>query len=377
MFDIDNVFYDDSVQTATLNPIAKSVTFKLNDGSDKTVSYGDDYADGKAYVEGNFVALSDTFFVNPRRVHHMVSLTKRVDVVVNGNNVYHVVFADNDARDEYIAGYADNFVQIGNRWYRLNLVHTAACTDATRTIFYVLDGNEAYSVTYEDADVYAEAKKKLGDFGSGGGSAPSVAKPVLSVESGWVDSGASLEITCSTEGATIHYTTDGSTPTKDSTSYSGAISITEDVTVKAIAIADGMKNSAVATGTYQVRTVDTTKYFKGWFLGSEPLEALTLADLTGLTGLESVVAESCNSPDPNTYEVPEGGLTEGGRIVWAYPASLGDINYVTDENETKNAIADSYTKQVLDVEGVNYNVYVLTTQVTLESGTVTATFTAE
>ena len=47
-------------------------------------------------------------------------------------------------------------------------------------------------------------------------------------------------------GAEIHYTTDGSTPTAESTLYSEAFTLTENTTVKAIAIKDG-ESSEVAT----------------------------------------------------------------------------------------------------------------------------------
>ena len=48
------------------------------------------------------------------------------------------------------------------------------------------------------------------------------------------------------DGAEIHYTTDGSTPTAESTLYSDAFTLTENTTVKAIAIKDG-ESSEVAT----------------------------------------------------------------------------------------------------------------------------------
>ena len=59
-----------------------------------------------------------------------------------------------------------------------------------------------------------------------------------------------VSITCETAGATIYYTTDGSNPTISSTQYTGPL--TENVsgvTIKAIAVKDGMINSAVGTGS--------------------------------------------------------------------------------------------------------------------------------
>ena len=88
-----------------------------------------------------------------------------------------------------------------------------------------------------------------------------VATPAFSVASGAVVSGTSVTITCSTEGAKIYYTTDGTKPTAESTEYTSAISITEAVTVKAIAVKDGMNNSAVASVSYTISSGNIPKGF--------------------------------------------------------------------------------------------------------------------
>ncbi len=79
-----------------------------------------------------------------------------------------------------------------------------------------------------------------------------VATPEFSVESGAVDSGTTVTITCATDGAKIYYTTDGSNPTASSTEYTAAISVTPPMTLKAIAIKSGMNDSAVASASYLI-----------------------------------------------------------------------------------------------------------------------------
>jgi len=79
-----------------------------------------------------------------------------------------------------------------------------------------------------------------------------VATPTFSPASWEQSAGVTLSVTlaCSTDGATIYYTTDGSTPTAESTAYSTAISVTATTTIKAIGIKQGMTNSDVASKTY-------------------------------------------------------------------------------------------------------------------------------
>ena len=82
--------------------------------------------------------------------------------------------------------------------------------------------------------------------------------PVFTPASGaTLRSGETVKMSCSTEGATIHYTLDGSEPTAESPLYTDEgvrISVQEagSVTLKAIAIADGMGDSYVATAVYTV-----------------------------------------------------------------------------------------------------------------------------
>jgi lysozyme len=61
-----------------------------------------------------------------------------------------------------------------------------------------------------------------------------------------------VTISDSTTGAVIYYTTDGSTPTTSSTRYSGPIPVSSTTTIKAMATASGMANSAIGTITYTV-----------------------------------------------------------------------------------------------------------------------------
>ena len=86
-----------------------------------------------------------------------------------------------------------------------------------------------------------------------------VATPSFSPTPGTYSSDQDLVVTisCSTPGATIHYTTDGTEPTVDSPVYTEPLTIMGTTTIMAMAEADNMVNSAVATATYTIDQVYT------------------------------------------------------------------------------------------------------------------------
>lgn len=81
------------------------------------------------------------------------------------------------------------------------------------------------------------------------------ATPTFSPSAGTYTSAQSVEISCATDGATIHYTTDGTEPNAESTTYAQAITVSETMTIKAIAVAAGYDNSSVATAAYKIVTL--------------------------------------------------------------------------------------------------------------------------
>ena len=85
----------------------------------------------------------------------------------------------------------------------------------------------------------------------GGETPTTVSTPTFSPAGGTYTTAQTVTITCSTIGATIYYTTNGSTPSASSTMYNGPITISETTTLKAIAIKDDT-SSNVATATYTI-----------------------------------------------------------------------------------------------------------------------------
>jgi hypothetical protein len=82
------------------------------------------------------------------------------------------------------------------------------------------------------------------------------AQPVITVASGTYPEAFSTTITCSTSGAVIYYTTDGSNPSANNgtpISSGDAVSITQTCTLKAVAVKDGAV-STVASASYLIST---------------------------------------------------------------------------------------------------------------------------
>jgi lysophospholipase L1-like esterase len=80
---------------------------------------------------------------------------------------------------------------------------------------------------------------------------PVAATPAFNPVSGTTFSTTlSVSITDTTPGATIYYTTDGSTPTSGSTAYTIAFTLSATTTVRAIAVASGYTQSALSSATY-------------------------------------------------------------------------------------------------------------------------------
>ena len=80
-----------------------------------------------------------------------------------------------------------------------------------------------------------------------------VATPIFSPAAGTINAGDTVTISTATADATIYYTLNGEDPTIDSTKYTGPITLTEDKTIKAIAVKETMINSAVAEASYTIK----------------------------------------------------------------------------------------------------------------------------
>lgn len=124
----------------------------------------------------------------------------------------------------------------GEHWSDVN-VKTGVSVGETVT------GYKRYKETNDyNASSAVSAKETMPKF--------TVKTPVISPAGGSYTGSVSVTITCGSTDAEIYYTTDGSTPDRGSARYTGAFTVTVPATVKAVAIKDGLNDSAVAAASY-------------------------------------------------------------------------------------------------------------------------------
>jgi hypothetical protein len=109
---------------------------------------------------------------------------------------------------------------------------------------------------------------------------PSAATPTFSPAAGAYAASQSVTISDTTAGATIYYTTDGTTPTTSSTVYSGPITVGSTGTLNAIAVLSGDANSAVATAAYTIGATVATPTFSPVAGAYTTAQTVTISDAT-------------------------------------------------------------------------------------------------
>ncbi len=127
-------------------------------------------------------------------------------------------------------------------------------TNARYVRMYGTQRATAYGYSLWDFEVYGTGTPPSGQ----------AATPTFSPGGGTYTSAQSVTIASATSGATIKYTTNGSTPTSSSATYTGAIQVSSATTIKAIAIKSGMTDSAVATASYTINTSQPGNWQLAW-----------------------------------------------------------------------------------------------------------------
>jgi len=176
---------------------------------------------------------------------------------------------------------------------------------------------------------------------------PGVPAQTFSPAQGTYSAQLSVTISDPQSGATIYYTTDGSTPTTSSPVYASPIPILASTTLKAMATYPGIKNSTVTTGTY--------------FLN------LPLAPVPVFSPLPSTYASAQSVKLSNTanlpmFYTPDGSAPTIKSTPYAAPIAV-------NQNTTIKAITYASGYQASGVSTGNYFIQAPTPTFTPASGT--------
>lgn len=84
-----------------------------------------------------------------------------------------------------------------------------------------------------------------------------VEAPTFTPPAGTYNAAQNVTIASTTPGATIYYTTDGTTPSASGTIYNGPVTIGTSLVLRAIAVKGGMANSPVSIAAYTIQILKT------------------------------------------------------------------------------------------------------------------------
>ena len=364
---------------ATVNPNKLKITYYF-DGriESQTFANQSDFNDAVAELEDKGLLLIGETWYNVDRLSIVEPNAKTIRFNFIGNVTITHEYADVSEVEEVIAFIEGGFVEINGKWYQGKQIHVAMTDPNSLTIKYDFLGMDMFPVTYKDQSAFEDALDKVTEIAEGGGSGTKKVKtPKIMPAGGEVDKGTHVTITCATEGATIHYTTNGDTPTSESPVYDGnPIEITAAITLKAIGIANEMLDSDVATAAY---TIKLYRYLGDYNMVDDgggdvdPAHQITTENIstiiTGIDWLEANVyneaAEAKLNADTKSAGTSSSEWTIGSsaavevgyQVIYAYPASLGELTQITNNGFNANG---SYTHVTMTFDGVEYLVYFLT-----------------
>src|SRR5579862_1216626 len=155
--------------------------------------------------------------------------------------------------------------------------------------------------TVANGKVYVGSSTRVDVYGLLGSVPPTAATPTISPASETVTSPIQVTITDSTSGASIYYTTDGSTPSPThGTLYLSVFTLTSSATVKAIAAATNFQNSAVASVSY---TINSTPVAATPIItpGSESVSSPIVVTITDSTSGAAIYYTTDNSTPSPTH----------------------------------------------------------------------------
>lgn len=163
---------------------------------------------------------------------------------------------------------------------------------------------------------------------------PTCATPVITIAEGGV-----VSITCDTAGATIHYTVgDAPADPTEADAVFSAVTLTDGQTIKAIAVAEGFKPSAVASKKYTVGGATGLVEYVSTFTDME----LNTKEktMTWTSSIEANSFESANSSRGVQFGAAKGKFTITGT---GHTSNVKKISVIISSNQKSNANTISAT----------------------------------
>jgi hypothetical protein len=178
-----------------------------------------------------------------------------------------------------------------------------------------------------------------------------VATPTITPDSGSFTDSVSVSIQAATSGASIYYTTDGSSPTQSSTPYTGALTLIKSTVVKTKAFKSGYNPSSEASASFTINQPLAFDFSlsnsgdKSVTAGSSVTNSISAALVSGsaqsvtfsASGLPSGATasfsqNSCSPSCSSTVTISTGGSTPAGSSTITVTASGGGVSKTTSFN---------------------------------------------
>ena len=235
-----------SPQAIAVNPVTNKIYIANNGSNDVTVIDG--ASNTTTTVEVGI--LPRAIAVNP--------VTNKIYVANSNSNNVTVIDGTSNTPTTVEAGTAPSAVVVNpvtNKIYVANLnSHDVTVIDgASNTTTTVEVGSYPLAIAVNPVTnkiyVANNGSHNVTVIDGAGRTAPPVASP----PGGEVEPGTWVTLTTTTDGAAIYYTLDGSTPSNSSTKYTEPIIVTAAMTIKAIAVKDGMIDSEAMMEQYTVQ----------------------------------------------------------------------------------------------------------------------------
>ncbi|MBO7586768.1 MAG: chitobiase/beta-hexosaminidase C-terminal domain-containing protein [Bacteroidales bacterium] len=137
----------------------------------------------------------------------------------------------------------------GQTWNSVGSIAVTSSSYRNYTISFGSNNYNFFKFDVEGTQQIRVASMTL-HYKSSGPSGNVAQLPTFTPSQGVLTQPTQVSIACGTPGASIYYTTDGTTPDNTSTLYTAPITISQSTTLKAIAYATGYNPSYVATATY-------------------------------------------------------------------------------------------------------------------------------